>query len=400
MLVRKYNFLTMAKIMLFLNKLSTKNQAFSVIELSFIVTIFAMALVIYLAVNINPLLNHYHNQHLTEDRLNKIEEAILQFIIIHNRLPCPADCNIAINASKNTTYDSTNYSILADDENKVNTNFSSNSYLNGDECLTSLGGVPTRVLGLNIDYSLDGWGRKFLYHVSDNLCGNNSKTIKNCSAFSYNNNEGDLVITSKLSDNLIYTNSGAYVLLSFGGNGIGAYLPSGTQKRLRTVINGDEYENLDGDINYVKTNFSKNFDDIIRYKTKNQLNALIANPSISNTIITNSSLITQAACDNNSQTLAAINFNNSKTANNSTKNIREALTELEKKDININTGCDSTRINTYNCADEAVLEMLWILQEVCSYYFPTMIKLCPGGGNFDVNTNSCLCANRSWSGNC
>ena len=164
----------------------------------------------------------------------------------------------------NFTYNSINYNISYDDEYKVATT------TNGLECLSQTanslpgGAVPTRALGLSFEHQFDGWGRKFMYQVSINLCGNRTSTatyctpasfcivpppLENCASTNYNNNNGNLSISKiDVNGNAVSNTTisdGAYVLLSYGANGSGAYTMSGSQKSISN--NSNEIENSNGD---------------------------------------------------------------------------------------------------------------------------------------------------------
>ena len=74
--------------------------------------------------------------------------------------------------------------------------------------------VPWRTLGLQENMSLDGWGRRFTYHVAPEL------------VWSGTTSEGDIVLrdgdaaTSGTSE---LTATAAYALISHGDNGHGAW---------------------------------------------------------------------------------------------------------------------------------------------------------------------------------
>ena len=101
-------------------------------------------------------------------------------------------------------------------------------------------------------------------------------------------------------------------------------------------------------------------------------------------------VMTEAECANNSSWLASINKSMA-------LDIRNASVSLGTNFVRQNEMVTPTIV--YNNLDEASLEILWAMQEVCGIYY-NIPKKCPGGGTYDDSTNSCYCANGSWNGSC
>lgn len=85
----------------------------------------------------------------TNSRLNRIYEAIKNFVILNHRLPCPNNDSDGIEASNPGTCDGTN---SIDDANDLNENIVYNN-------------LPYRTLELLEEFSRDEWNNNFLYYV-------------------------------------------------------------------------------------------------------------------------------------------------------------------------------------------------------------------------------------------
>jgi hypothetical protein len=388
-------------------KQTFKKQGFSVVELSFLITVITMVIIGYLASTTNSNINYAQKIKITKDKMVVIEEAILKFKNTRNRYPCPAKADSA--NGQIATYSTSGITTkgLYDDEYLVNQHYTVSgisgaiSTSMGNACQSPYGNVPTRALGIDSSYMLDGWGNRFLY--TEPVCGSNA------SSMSCNSKASSFVTTLNVSSSnfAVASFDGAYLLVSYGPNGNGARTISGAARS--TATNSDELENNDSDASYVAKTMQNGFDDIVYYKTKKQVEAMRLNP-ITPPISLN-------ACINNSLTLKSIkhdntitnaNYNSSGSRLNTVKNIRESLIFLEKKTANVTTYCDASRIGTFGCADEAILDILWSLQDACFLLYPSTlpaaltggIKQCPGGGTYDSTTDSCYCTNGTWSGDC
>lgn len=142
-----------------------KKKAFGLVEISITLVVIASMMVSALAMfeldkrrkqaEINRLKSNYQItkiSHLdSNDRLDKIYESIMEFVIQNHRLPCPDD-NISdgLEASNPGTC----------------TNASSGSGVgnNGGQNI-SYGDVPYVTLGLSADFLKDEWNNNFVYNV-------------------------------------------------------------------------------------------------------------------------------------------------------------------------------------------------------------------------------------------
>ncbi|RYE13523.1 MAG: hypothetical protein EOP34_08655 [Rickettsiales bacterium] len=270
-------------------------------------------------------------------------------------------------------YNTYNYNFPSDSEYMANTNIL-NIASNGAECISPLGSIPTKTLNLPKEYMLDSWGNKINLHVSNILCSNNYIiTGGSCNQQSYDENAANMNVKDLQTG--INVNNVAYVIISHGANGYGAYSKSGKSTAAKfsstaesnstpEVVNrsskvvSDLYYNQ-----YYDTNISSVTDDIILFSTKSQIRSHKNIPSIP--------AITSVDCNTNSQNLEYMDSSK-------IQNIRNNLVITKKYAQN----------SSYNNGDEAVLDMMWVLQEACYEIYKTTRK-CPLGGTYNLLTNDC-----------
>jgi hypothetical protein len=220
---------------------------------------------------------------------------------------------------------------------------------------------------------------------------------------SYQKNEGSIIVKDSISGTTL-TSDGAYVLISYGANGYGSFTINGSQ--MGNSANADELQNsyttyyagYSETPIFISKPTSNTFDDIVYYKTKNQIN--------STAVDTGLYLISLQDCLDNSLTLASVVFTSvaAGTQNNpnGTYLIRNNITVTERINSNLNNVCSSTA-NTYDCGDEAVLGVMWNLQDICAKIYPSsfVTKSCPGTSVYNSSTDSCQCTLNGWtSGTC
>ncbi len=203
----------------------------------------------------------------TEQRLDVIEQSLLAFREKHGRLPCPGsptlvttDANFGIEAANGGTC----------------TGGTPAALVTVDSALVPYGAVPVRTLGLSNEMMLDGWGRKIHYEVTPAMTADhaflNSQVGDNCS----------LTVVDHSGGNLPHLP--VYALVSYGKNGIGGYLPGGTQQTGGT-IGTVEQTNVRSGITSPTTaptiqikngvigsiNTTGYYDDLVRFKARYQM---------------------------------------------------------------------------------------------------------------------------------
>ena len=225
----------------------------------------------------------------TVSRLNHAADAVDQFAAANHRLPCAAD----------PTLDTGVEAITA---------------VNAATCLPAAdeGTLPWKTLGLKRDDSLDAWGDKISYRV---YTGNKGSLVQpegvnmtECDTVEPSSGNttaaagsaGGLCVTStdptlrstsvakylqgkglSLSDNGAARDNVAYLLLSHGKTGYGAYTTSGVRKAYSDV-KGDELKNTSANGPFtirafsdvdVEANTTQHFDDLVVYRTLTDLAA-------------------------------------------------------------------------------------------------------------------------------
>lgn len=262
-----------------MNKRYDNQSGFSLLELGTVLIILS----IMLGVGITFIIERQKNNHFTEtqEKLDVIEKALARFVLRHQRLPCPANASLAYT---HADFGEEEIQSQAGMDTCENGNYGDS----GNEL--SAGMIPVQALGLPRDYTHDGWRRRFMY-VIDERYANNSTTNTGCAGDSCFKNQVSCRadITDASCSSLLFSNhltiwstmgpptvlkkrGAAYVLLSFGENGAGAYGYNGGT-RLAQPAGTDEQENasLTFDDEFVQRSAVESFDDIVRYQTKHQL---------------------------------------------------------------------------------------------------------------------------------
>jgi len=356
-----------------------KKRGFSLIEMSIIITILAGMLISMLEWITPPNISNMNKAIATKEKMEDIATAIETFYTFQGRLPCPSQ------TADNTETLDLEYPPIGSFDGTY-----------GQDCADTTGTVPIASLGLSPTHDIDEWNNKFTYHVSPPLCGSDTivttenheetpediilqSTRIGCNEFSYINNEGTLTVNRiEGTDNITLTNVAAFVLVSHGPNGSGAFLRSGTQLPVNEN-NLNELENADNDEIYIITvpkpelfeasteERNTAFDDLVLYRTKVQI--------YQNTLPMQKNIMSQRRCNENSLVLGSL-----------------TAEEIET-------------MQTNNLAPGHVLQMLKKLQDLCIEYYgitPTGDwdgPECPADGSYDEDNNSCECASGDWS-NC
>ena len=199
----------------------------------------------------------------TLDGLKRIEDALIQFVAINGRLPCPADGSV---------------------DTGIENPADPNPQIGAATCTTLVGTVPWRTLGLSQDFALDAWAQKISYrvfHGPTGLTRTGGASMTDCDLFdtglsiplpasglcdpSHDNTAEQFLFGKGLAfDDKGTTTSGvAFVLISHGPTGRGAFLPGGVQTPLPNAANGPERGNAANDtlIPAQRTFFARGFSD-------------------------------------------------------------------------------------------------------------------------------------------
>ena len=328
----------------------------------------------------------------TREKIATIVAAIERFVIEEERLPCPADPAMRYNNDRS-----------ADGGGTFVANFGrealTQSATDGYDCEQSYGAVPVSSLKLDPSYISDASGNRFTYHVSPNLCGNDGdvapppanedKPYIGCTARDFreginldgSNPNGNITVKDGGGSDL--TTTAAFVIISHGKNGYGAHTPSGVKITAdENYASANEIENSDNDLTYVSASYDiNNFDDIIYYRTKDMLE--------NSYVFSDKPIIPLVDCIENDKALEAANVLIASHLSNKVRSTR-----VDDGTTTCNTGVDDAS-NCLNAGDDAVLGILWTLQEACHQLYPTAqgswtaTRRCPAGMTYDVANNYC-----------
>lgn len=201
-------------------KKNRKKSGFTLVELSIVLVIVGILLFGSLSVYTTAAEN------ARIDSTNKILDAIERALKLHYRvnggLPCVAVGNLALNDS---------------------------SFGDEGDCTATAGVIPTRALNLPDSYMFDGWGNRISYIVA--AACDEAWISDDCAAnLTVQDNTGASERTA----------GAAYVVLSYGKNGLGAFNRNGNANEAATEP--FEVENDDGDTVF-RDDFIRDWDDTL-----------------------------------------------------------------------------------------------------------------------------------------
>ena len=255
-------------------------QGFTLLELSIVIIIISILSAMAVSSSLGVLENA--RQASTERKMQQIEQALLQYRIANDRLPCPANLTVT---SGNSTFGTE----VADTGNSTtrcgNANFSAQNSA-GTAIAVAEGGVPAVTLGLPADFMYDGWGNRLDYAVKVDMTYPGSFTGTPvgalCGGITVSTGPGYPAGTT-LSSNALY------VLASHGANGHGAYTKNGVIVNASSS-NSDEQTNCHCNSSAAVTTYTAtyvqeapvtqdtsnpllNFDDVVVFRERWQLQA-------------------------------------------------------------------------------------------------------------------------------
>ena len=283
-------------------------KAYSLLELSVVITIMSILMMGVASIVNNSMKKAQKNE--TQEKMQIIYNALGKFLLRQARFPCPAPLNIAENSNSygdESIAAGGNCNIVADAIFTSNNNF-------------FIGAVPTTTLGLPSDMAKDEFGNKITYIISrnatiattpelvtasittsifpsdDNGFGTTNYTTLN--VFEYSTDVSPITLATAR----IITDQAIFALISHGNNKNCAYPSNGTSANLPCPITDEntnsrnkynpDINNINNNIIYSSTN--PNFDDIVLFKTKNQIasdfnahHLILCNANISELIFNN-----------------------------------------------------------------------------------------------------------------
>ncbi|MBV9505879.1 MAG: prepilin-type N-terminal cleavage/methylation domain-containing protein [Acidobacteriia bacterium] len=152
----------------------------------------------------------------TQKKMKTIQDALMQYRIANDRLPCPGNLTLAPGIA--------NYGIEAANSGTCTggtpaANFSGAGLTNTFSTAAE-GALPALTLGLPPDFMVDGWGNQFRYAVDISMTASGAFAAVNIGCAN-----GAVTVTD--ANGNARSTSSIYALVSHGANGHGAYTRNG-----------------------------------------------------------------------------------------------------------------------------------------------------------------------------
>jgi len=200
---------------------------FSLIEIAIVMAIIAVmvgTVISYTLMNTGAL-----KTSATRHKMEEISKALAAFVAINGRLPCPADGSLALN----DPLFGAEYCTGSLSASISRPSCTPPCSWVGNEILG--GTLPTQALSLTSDYALDAWNNRFTYAVDSGLA------VPGAEANFYVQTIGGIIIEDAAHN--IRTDKAAYVLISYGPLGYGAWPKNGGTRISDSSAAADVQEN-------------------------------------------------------------------------------------------------------------------------------------------------------------
>ncbi len=239
---------------------NNNKTAFSLIELSIVLTI--IAVIISGSITISETAIKKARKENTIDKLKQIKEAINIYVYINKKLPCPASMH-------NITTDSQYASMAGSDGDCTAAGVINSSDTSADTLI--YGALPAKTLSLSSDLAQDDFDNKFSYIVVQDLTSQYLDS-NNLGFEGTDDADMDLIIIKEGVSGSNITEKAAYIVISHGPNGLGAYnINSGSTQNAITAITSDEEDNIyksNFDNIFITNSSNGDFDDIFIYNIR------------------------------------------------------------------------------------------------------------------------------------
>lgn len=190
--------------------LCKNDSGFSLVSLSFLLVV--LGLFATAGIMLGKQYGWTQKRDATAKTVAQIEEALVSYRALNNRLPCPAPMDAAPEAAK---FGSSDCSASSPAVERV---LGRNSYP------VKIGSVPVRSLNLPDSAMVDGWGRRFVFAVTEYYTSETN--LPNFDA-----DQGAIQIVDSNDQDMTPSASGrvVYAVISPGADGRGAYNLAGVQ---------------------------------------------------------------------------------------------------------------------------------------------------------------------------
>ncbi len=192
----------------------------------------------------------------TRTALHTIQTALDQFLLNKGYLPCPASQSAAWGSS----------SFGAASNCAASAPAGTVDYGAGSTAIR-IGTIPFKALNLSQEITIDSWNNRIAYVVVKSLA-------TDASTFISTNPSGAISVVDTNGNTIVSSGGTAYVLISYGPYGKGAYNAAGHQAVACGTNKGTENCNNDNVFNIAPYNdgqSSNQFDDFLAWKTRAQL---------------------------------------------------------------------------------------------------------------------------------
>lgn len=245
-----------------------KSLGFTLLELALVLTIGGLMISAASSLLINYLQQAKINE--TAEKMARIDRAIREYLVVNNKLPCPAAYTVApesalfgVEASTTCTDNVGTVTRVTGRPSAPNPN-------------VKIGVLPVRSLNLLDSDMLDGWGNRFLYAVTE----------RSASPGVFSATDGAIYVRDA-GNNPVQVPDGTaqFIVISYGENGMGAFNANGVVSRACNAGATIEYNNCDNADAFFRATLlsssvtgADSFDDIVYY------NALPRPTDISNNL--------------------------------------------------------------------------------------------------------------------
>lgn len=246
-------------------------SAFSLIELSIVILIASILITGALSFS-NATMNNTKVK-TTRDRMNSLYMALGNYLLTNKKLPCPASLK-TIKSSDPANYGTA----VGSDGSCTGTGVYNNS--SGANTNLVYGMVPVKALGLSNDMAEDGFGGKIAYLVDNRFTVNDAVSPP---GFGLTTPSSNIIVKETVGGSTgTDTSVAIFALVSYGVNQSGAFSAnSNTQNTIssdtdeRNNLN-DNSSSFDSGVNFDNIIITSSlggdiFDDIVLFKTKNQM---------------------------------------------------------------------------------------------------------------------------------
>ncbi len=247
---------------------STYSSGFTLIEISLVIVI--IAVLIGMVVFSTQTRMDAARLYMTKQRMQTIMDSIDRYAELYGHIPCPMGLT-----TLRTSVDE--YGVGAKMSNTTAPGATDCDDNDGDGDLIYVkaglarGAVPFRLLNLDSQTAVDGWGNRFVYTITEpysNSANYEDPSLEPATLSAANSYE----IFNQGDTNISASSNVAYTLISHGANLHGGYRDKSPTTPIPVAgASADEDKNADSGGVYYQYLPTQDFDDIVIFKTRWQL---------------------------------------------------------------------------------------------------------------------------------